>query len=554
MKTLNHLLGMLMLSILFYSCDKNEHAPVIVDQNFTLSEDTPEEESFGTIVASDADAGQRLSYEITDGNLENIFRIDGSSGSLFVDDTDKLDYESSTHHVLQVVVSDNHKKDPLESSARIFLDVTDANEFAPQIPPSLEDEIFEILENSSAGTIIGLVQATDADRDQEVSYSISDGNDPGIFAIDPETGLISVMDATYLDFESDTTHWIVVTVADNHEDDPLESSAEIQINLMDENEFAPTMDDQSFTLDENPVNGQLIGKVLASDEDIYQNLLFSIADPKDEEFVTIHPQTGVLSVHDSTAFDYERNQTMSVGIRVQDDHAESMDVTAKVDITLLNVAELADGLVACYLFDGHAMNMVEDDNHGIESNVQYVSDRSGNPANSIYFNGSTSYVTIPHADELSFNAMNQSYSIAMWFKSPDPTHGTGNSARLIYKWDAKLATPYPYIFFGTTEALTTPIFGSTEQNLTCRLEGVWDDQWHHVLMVYDHTQHKMTAYLDGQFAESNSHQFSQSTYNDKAIFIGGVPAANRYFSGSIDDVYIFNRALSSEEAAALYLK
>ena len=291
MKTLKFIAIALLLSILFYSCDKNEFAPVIVEQDFTVAESTPEGTSFGTVVATDADAGQRLSYEIVDGNLEEVFNIDGSTGSLLVNDTDKLDYESTMHYILKVVVSDNHKNDPLESSAKIYIDVTDANEFAPKIPSGLEDHVFTVLENSPSGTSLGVVQATDEDSEQELTYRISGGNESEIFAIDPVNGSITVLDPTHLDYESDTTLVITISVVDSHEDNPLESTVTIRIDLLDENEFTPVIDNLSFDLFENPRIDQEIGIIQATDEDTYQKLTYSIVGSNENAYFLINPQT-----------------------------------------------------------------------------------------------------------------------------------------------------------------------------------------------------------------------------------------------------------------------
>jgi hypothetical protein len=167
---------------------------------------------------------------------------------------------------------------------------------------------------------------------------------------------------------------------------------------------------------------------------------------------------------------------------------------------------------------------------------------------------SCSYITISHTDDLSFNAMTESYSIALWIKSPDPSHGTEQSGLLIYKWDGLLSTPYPYFFGGLTESLRNGIFASSKDRLIYQLDGLWDDQWHQVVMVFDHTLQQMTTYFDGQHVESINNQFTSSKYNDKDMWIGGVPFVNRYYSGSLDDLYFYNRAITADEVAALYQK
>lgn len=128
MKTLNMMAGSLLLSLLFYSCDKNEFTPEIADQEFTVAENSPTGTIVGEVKARDMDEGQIVSFEIVDGNLDGIFKINPNSGILSIDDPSNLDYESSTTALLTVSVTDSHEKDPLESSASIKVNISDVPE------------------------------------------------------------------------------------------------------------------------------------------------------------------------------------------------------------------------------------------------------------------------------------------------------------------------------------------------------------------------------------------------------------------------------------------
>ena len=82
MKPLQMIAGTLVLSTLFYSCDKNEYPPEISDQVFSLEENAPAGTIVGTVLANDNDESQILSFEIIDGNEDGTFNIDPASGSL----------------------------------------------------------------------------------------------------------------------------------------------------------------------------------------------------------------------------------------------------------------------------------------------------------------------------------------------------------------------------------------------------------------------------------------------------------------------------------------
>ena len=61
-----------------------------------------------------------------------------------------------------------------------------------------------ISENVENGASVGITaQATDADAGDTVTYSLSqDDIDDGIFAIDASTGVVTVADASQIDFET----------------------------------------------------------------------------------------------------------------------------------------------------------------------------------------------------------------------------------------------------------------------------------------------------------------------------------------------------------------
>lgn len=215
----------------------------------------------------------------------------------------------------------------------IFLYSCDKNEYAPEV----FDQEFSVEENPDAGFIIGVVDAFDGDEDQVVSYEIIDGNPDGIFEIDPAKGVITVEDPTGINFEEITEFILTVLVTDSHDKEPLSTSAKIKIIVIDVNEFAPTISNQGFSIDENPAIGQEIGVIQATDGDIYQNLTFSFTGSEEHAYVKIDSLTGVLSVSDSTGFDYETADHLSFMVKVVDDHEYQMADSATVTILIQDV-------------------------------------------------------------------------------------------------------------------------------------------------------------------------------------------------------------------------
>ena len=83
----------------------------------------------GTVVASDSDAGQTLTYAITGGNDAGAFTIDVLTGQIYVVNGAALDYETSPVFNLTVEVTDNGLPS-LAATAAVTIELLDVAESA----------------------------------------------------------------------------------------------------------------------------------------------------------------------------------------------------------------------------------------------------------------------------------------------------------------------------------------------------------------------------------------------------------------------------------------
>jgi hypothetical protein len=74
-------------------------------------------------------------------------------------------------------------------------------------------------------------------------------------------------------------------------------------------------------------------------------------------------------------------------------------------------------------------------------------------------------------------------------------------------------------------------------------------QWHHVAAVYD--GQKMSIYVDGKLDASKPRSGPIATNNFSVCIGENIENNNRFFNGLIDDVRVYNYALSENEIAAL---
>ena len=91
----------------------------------------------GTVLADDPDAGDSLTYAITDGNTGGAFALDASTGELTVNNPWALDYETTPVFSLTVQVTDTGSP-PLSDTATVTVDLSDVNETPTGLPRSAQ--------------------------------------------------------------------------------------------------------------------------------------------------------------------------------------------------------------------------------------------------------------------------------------------------------------------------------------------------------------------------------------------------------------------------------
>ncbi|MCW5213456.1 LamG domain-containing protein, partial [Desulfobulbus sp. TB] len=80
-----------------------------------------------------------------------------------------------------------------------------------------------------------------------------------------------------------------------------------------------------------------------------------------------------------------------------------------------------------------------------------------------------------------------------------------------------------------------------------------DSSWHHIGMIYDGEKRSLLLYVDKQLINEVTTEYGQLSSNDSLYFtIGAYSTKDFMFDGLIDDVRIYNRALSEPEIQVLY--
>ena len=214
------------------------------------------------------------------------------------------------------------------------------------------------------------------------------------------------------------------------------------------------------------------------------------------------------------------------------------------------------GPVAYWSFDNPDDPGHDDSGNGHDGAVDGAAWEDG----ALRFDGMDDYVLVPDNDILDIGTVD--LTIAMYVKTPVPpkdpasTNGTG----LIGKRNEQLASSAGYsIKFNEVSqghaVLALVGDGTGEKIRTDGLAAVYDGTWHHVAIVFDrdsYCQIYIDGVPDGEAMDISSRQGSIA--NGLDLLIGAQHVSGgivQYFNGVIDEVRIYQQALSEREIADL---
>jgi hypothetical protein len=182
-------------------------APVAVDQPLPgLDEHAPAGTPAGSLIASDPD--QPLRWALVGGDPRGAFLLDEVTGVLSVARPEALDFETQEVFTLDVAVTDAGAV-PLTTLLRVEVPLRDRNE-----APVLADSVFDLPEDAPVGTVLGNLMASDPDAGDRLTWEIVAGDDAGQFALDPLSGILSLVDRSGLDHETTPVVTLRVRVTD----------------------------------------------------------------------------------------------------------------------------------------------------------------------------------------------------------------------------------------------------------------------------------------------------------------------------------------------------
>lgn len=209
--------------------DANDPPTIPAGQSFTVAENSANGTTLGNVQASDPDTtapNNTKNFSITNGNTNNAFTINPSTGAIAVSNAAVLDFETTQSFGLTVTVTDGNGQ---SASQGVAVNLTNVNE-PPTVTPGQD---FSVDENSPLGTSLGEVAANDPDTNKVLTYSITGGNTGNAFAVNASTGGITVNTVAAVNFETTPVFNLTVTATDGGS---LSDSKVVVVHLNNVNE------------------------------------------------------------------------------------------------------------------------------------------------------------------------------------------------------------------------------------------------------------------------------------------------------------------------------
>jgi len=192
-------------------------------------------------------------------------------------------------------------------------------------------------------------------------------------------------------------------------------------------------------------------------------------------------------------------------------------------------------------------------NHGSVVNQPTPGWGAGRVGGALALDGVDDYISVAHSGSLDVGAAGQSYSVALWYRRNGNPAATPVGRPIIEKNDG--SSRYPFLL-GTQSDGTSyfVVYDGSNAPIVNSSRVVTDDAWHHLAAVRDAAAGVLRLYVDGANGVATAADTTAGdTRNQKAVWMSLKQGADTLWYDAIrlDDVQVYNRALTASEVQAL---
>ena len=214
-------------------------------------------------------------------------------------------------------------------------------------------------------------------------------------------------------------------------------------------------------------------------------------------------------------------------------------------LVLSMVGHASAELVGYWKFDeGTGMTAVDSSGYGNDGTLKGPPEWAvGQLGEALDFDGSSDYVEVPHNPSLSIT---EAITIAAWTYM-----STGASGEMaIVSKGGWAANNLPYELTMEAGSIIYWQFYDDAGRDTCSPDSPPVDEWHHITGTYDGTLFK--CYIDGELADEWAYTGTMPE-NELSVMIGRRTTGGCQFNGLIDEVMIYNHALSDDQVPQIMM-
>jgi Concanavalin A-like lectin/glucanases superfamily len=207
-----------------------------------------------------------------------------------------------------------------------------------------------------------------------------------------------------------------------------------------------------------------------------------------------------------------------------------------------------NGLVGWWPFNGNANDESGNGNHGTVNGATLTSDKNGELNKAYKFDGVDDFIYIPTNSSINLET---SYTLSSWFNA-NLWFNTNISDRSIISKSIPTGGGGYELIIGGNNGDIAHVGTNSNGSFVQGASGFSMNNWYFITATFDGNTIKL--YMNGTLIKTELKP-GRMNINSESLKFGaraGGGIYNQWFSGIIDDIAIYNRALTQQEITALY--
>ena len=211
----------------------------------------------------------------------------------------------------------------------------------------------------------------------------------------------------------------------------------------------------------------------------------------------------------------------------------------------------SQNLVAYYPFNTNSNDESGNLNHGVVNGAVLTTDRFGNPNSAYEFDGIDDFILV--ANSASLNVFNSNLTITMWLYNDNPSL-SDTSYKGVSKGGWNTGVGYELLYTNYWNSGTLHFTTGSSGNNVYSFNN-YSNQWVMLTGVYDNATSTKKMYINGVEQSTTVQGVDDLISSAHDLYIGRRHPSNSYsgfVKGKMDDIRIYNVALSATEILNLY--